>query len=188
MKLGGDSAELDAIDLQILSILQGNGRISHTKLAEQVGLSAPSVIDRVKKLEDGGLIAGYYAALDARRLGKDVTAFIGVSISHPKTIGLFEQTVDLLEDVLECHHVTGQHTILLKVKTENTTSLERLISTIRSIEGVSRTETMVVLSTHTERNTIAVHANGEAAVELPNGHGRRHRHAARGALIDSRRT
>jgi len=53
---------------------------------------------------------------------------------------------------------------------------------------VARTETMVVLSTHTERNTIAVHANGEAAVELPNGHGRRHRHAARGALIDSRRT
>ena len=188
MKLGGDSAELDAIDLQILSILQGNGRISHTKLAEQVGLSAPSVIDRVKKLEDGGLIAGYYAALDARRLGKDVTAFIGVSISHPKTIGLFEQTVDLLEDVLECHHVTGQHTILLKVKTENTSSLERLISTVRSIEGVSRTETMVVLSTHTERNTIAVHANGEAATELPNGHGRRHRHAARGTLIDSRRT
>jgi len=179
MKLGGDSPELDAIDLQILSILQANGRIPHTKLAEQVGLSAPSVIERVKKLEDSGLIAGYYAALDARRLGKDVTAFIGVSISHPKTIDLFEHTVDLLEDVLECHHVTGQHTILLKVKTENTTSLERLISAIRSIEGVSRTETMVVLSTHTERNTIAVHANGEAPVEVPNGHGRRHRHAAR---------
>ncbi|MGO9452859.1 MAG: Lrp/AsnC family transcriptional regulator [Candidatus Binataceae bacterium] len=188
MKLGGDSPELDAIDLQILNILQVNGRIPHTKLAEQVGLSAPSVIERVKKLEDGGLIAGYYASLDARRLGKDVTAFIGVSIAHPKTVALFEQTIELLEDVLECHHVTGQHTVLLKVKTENTASLERLISAIRSIEGVARTETMVVLSTHTERNTIAVHANGES-VELPNGHGRRHRHAsARGALTDSRRT
>lgn len=187
MKLGGDSPELDAIDLQILSILQLNGRIPHTKLADQVGLSAPSVIERVKKLEDGGIIAGYYASLDARRLGKDVTAFIGVSITHPKTIGLFEQTVDLLEDVLECHHVTGQHTILLKVKTQNTTSLERLISTIRSIEGVARTETMVVLSTHTERSTIAVHASDEAPAEAPNGHGRRHRHPARATLIDSRR-
>lgn len=187
MKLGSDSPELDAIDLQILNILQTNGRIPHTKLADQVGLSAPSVIDRVKKLEDGGLITGYYAAVDARRLGKDVTAFIGVSISHPKTIGLFEQTVNLLEDVLECHHVTGEHTLLLKVKTENTTSLERLISSIRSIEGVARTETMVVLSTHTERNTIAVHANGETPVEIPNGHGRRHRHTARGALNDLRR-
>ncbi len=188
MKLGGDSPELDAIDLQILNILQNNGRIPHTKLAEQVGLSAPSVIERVKKLEDSGLILGYYAACDARKLGKDVTAFIGVSITHPKTIGLFERTVDLLEDVLECHHVTGQHTVLLKVKTENTTSLERLISTIRSIEGVARTETMVVLSTHTERNTIAVHAHDEPAPEIPNGHTRRHRHPARGALIDSRRT
>jgi Lrp/AsnC family leucine-responsive transcriptional regulator len=187
MKLGGDSPELDAIDLQILSILQSNGRIPHTKLADQVGLSAPSVIERVKKLEDGGFISGYYAALDARRLGKDVTAFIGVSIAHPKTIGLFEQTVDLLEDVLECHHVTGQHTILLKVKTENTTSLERLISSIRSIDGVARTETMVVLSTHTERSTIAVHSGEEPAVEAQNGHTRRHRHTARGALIDSRR-
>ncbi len=187
MKLGGDSPELDAIDLQILNILQVNGRIPHVKLAEQVGLSAPSVIERVKKLEDGRLITGYHASVDARRLGKDVTAFIGVSIAHPKTIGLFEETVDLLEDVLECHHVTGQHTLLLKVKTNNTSSLERLISTIRSIEGVARTETMVVLSTHIERSQIAVHAAGETP-EPGNGHGRRHRHAsAKPALPDGRR-
>jgi Lrp/AsnC family transcriptional regulator, leucine-responsive regulatory protein len=187
MKLGGDIPELDAIDLQILSILQVNGRIPHVKLAEQVGLSAPSVIERVKKLEDSGLITGYHATVDARRLGKDVTAFIGVSIAHPKTIGLFEETVDLLEDVLECHHVTGQHTIILKVKTDNTSSLERLISTIRSIDGVARTETMVVLSTHIERSQIAVHPPEEPA-EPANGHGRRHRHGtAKAALADSRR-
>jgi Lrp/AsnC family leucine-responsive transcriptional regulator len=187
MKLGGDTPELDAIDLQILNILQVNGRIPHVKLAEQVGLSAPSVIERVKKLEDEGIISGYRATVDARRLGKDVTAFIGVSIAHPKTIALFEETVDLLDDVLECHHVTGQHTIILKVKTDNTSSLERLISTIRSIEGVARTETMVVLSTHIERNQIAVHPAEEPA-EPSNGHGRRHRHAAaRSALPEGRR-
>jgi Lrp/AsnC family transcriptional regulator, leucine-responsive regulatory protein len=187
MKLGGDIPELDAIDLQILSILQVNGRIPHVKLADQVGLSAPSVIERVKKLEDGGIITGYHATVDARRLGKDVTAFIGVLIAHPKTIGLFEETVDLLEDVLECHHVTGQHTAILKVKTANTSSLERLISTIRSIEGVARTETMVVLSTHIERNQIAVHPAEEPA-EPSNGHSRRHRHLpAKAALPDARR-
>jgi len=189
MKLGADIPELDAIDLQILSLLQANGRIAHVKLAEQVGLSAPSVIERVKKLEDGGVISGYHASLNARRIGKDVTAFIGVSIAHPKTIGLFEQTVDLLDDVLECHHVTGQHTILLKIKTDDTSSLERLISAIRSIEGVARTETMVVLSTHTERGQIALY-HGAGATEPGNGHGRRGRHggAARpAALPDSRR-
>src|ERR1700675_5185249 len=118
MKSGGEAPELDAIDLQILSILQDHGRIAHVKLGEQVGLSAPSVIERVKKLEDGGVIVGYHAAVDARRLGKDVTAFIGVSIAHPKTISLFEESVELLDDVLECHHVTGQHPLMRKVKTK----------------------------------------------------------------------
>ena len=185
MKFGGDSPELDAIDLQIISLLQEHGRIPLVKLGEQVGLSAPSVNERVKKLEDGGVIIGYHATVDATRLGKDVTAFIGVSISHPKTISLFEETVALLDDVLECHHVTGQHTLMMKVKTENTSSLERLISAIRSIEGVARTETMVVLSTHTERSLISVHSNGDSH-EAANG--RRHRHAsAKSIPPDSRR-
>ena len=87
--------------------------------------------------------------------------------------------------MLECHHVTGQHTLMLKVKTDNTSSLERLISAIRSIEGVARTETMVVLSTHTERGLISVHSNGDAQ-EPANG--KRHRHsAAKSALADARR-
>lgn len=184
MKSGGEAPELDAIDLQILSILQDHGRIAHVKLGEQVGLSAPSVIERVKKLEDSGIITGYHAALDAKRLGKDVTAFIGVSIGHPKTIGLFEQTVELLDDVLECHHVTGEHTVLLKVKTRNTSTLEELIRTIRLIEGVTRTETMVVLSTHTERTQIAVH--GEEHSEPGNGRRHRHGHGKNGAAETKR--
>src|SRR6202035_3923874 len=114
-------------------------------------------------------------------------AFIGVSISHPKTIALFEETVAMLTDVLESHHVTGQHTLMLKVKTDNTSSLERLISTIRSIEGVSRTETMVVLSTHTERATISVAAREETELG-GNGHGRRHRHGtAKTVVADTKR-
>jgi len=182
MKLGG--TELDTIDLQIVQILQEQGRIPHVKLGEQVGLSAPSVIERVKKLEDSGIITGYHATVNAKLLGMDVTAFIGVSINHPRSIGLFEQKVETLEDVLECHHVTGQHTLLLKVKTEGTSSLERLISAIRSIEGVARTETMVVLSTHTERSQIPVHS---AEPELE-GNGRRHKpNGTRNGMNQTRR-
>src|SRR5277367_4453840 len=98
MKLASEAFEPDAIDLQIIAVLQEHGRIAHVKLGEQVGLSAPSVIERVKKLEDGGIIVGYHAAVDAKRLGKDVTAFIGVSIAHPKTASLFEETIELVED------------------------------------------------------------------------------------------
>lgn len=184
MKSGNEAFEPDTIDLQIISVLQEHGRIPLAKLAEQVGLSAPSVIERVKKLEDSEVITGYHAAVDARKLGKDVTAFIGVSIGHPRTIGLFEQTVALLDDVLECHHVTGEHTVLLKVKTHNTASLEQLIRTIRLIDGVTRTETMVVLSTHTERTQISVYQ--EDSQEAPNG--KRHRHGgSKGSVTETRR-
>jgi Lrp/AsnC family leucine-responsive transcriptional regulator len=174
MKTGHEAFEPDAIDLQILGTMQEHGRIALTKLAEQVGLTAPSVIERVKKLEDLGIITGYHAVVDARKLGKDVTAFIGVSIGDPRTIGVFEQTVQQLDDILECHHVTGEHTVLLKVKTHNTATLESLIRTIRMIDGVIRTETMVVLSTHTERTHICVNQQ-ESPHEA--GNGKRHRHA-----------
>lgn len=125
--------------------------MSLAKIGEQVGLSAPAVIERIKKLEDSGIVKGYTAVLDARRLGLDITAFIGVSISHPQGIEIFEQEIPHLPDVLECHHVTGGYTLMLKVKTANTSTLEKLIRRIRSIDGIGRTETMVVLSTHTEQ-------------------------------------
>jgi Lrp/AsnC family leucine-responsive transcriptional regulator len=156
MKLGQPDSEFDDIDLHILALLQENCKLPLAKIGEKVGLSAPSVIERIKKLEDSEVIIGYRAIVNARRLGKDVTAFIGVSINHPKLIDEFEQDIAGLDDVLECHHVTGQHTLLLKVKTNSTSTLEDLISTIRSIEGVDRTETMVVLSTHGERTQVSV--------------------------------
>lgn len=180
-----EAFEPDAIDLQILATLQEHGRIALTKMAEQVGLSAPSVIERVKKLEDIGVITGYHAVVDARKLGKDVTGFIGVSIGDPRTIELFEDTVDHLDDILECHHVTGEHTVLLKVKTHNTATLENLIRAIRMIEGVTRTETMVVLSTHTERTQICVNPP-ESPHEA--GNGKRHRNpGAKNPTVDLRR-
>ncbi|HVN84500.1 MAG TPA: Lrp/AsnC family transcriptional regulator [Candidatus Binatia bacterium] len=155
MKFGGDM-DLDATDLHILSILQDDCKQPLAKVGDQVGLSPPSVIERIKKLEEAGVILDYRAILDARKIGKDVTAFIGVEISHPKLISAFEIAVSAVDELLECHHVTGQHTLLLKVKTSNTATLEDLIRQIRSIEGVTRTETMVVLSTHTERTQISL--------------------------------
>ena len=155
--------ELDEIDVRLLELLQEDCRTSLVRLGEQVGLSAPAVLERIKKLEAAGVITGYRALLDGRRLGLDITAFIGVIISHPSLIGDFERQVVALRDVLECHHVTGEYTLLLKVKTLNTSSLERLISQIRSLDGVSRTETLVVLSTHTERVQLALRPADPAA-------------------------
>jgi Lrp/AsnC family leucine-responsive transcriptional regulator len=156
MKVANGEVSLDQTDLQILNVLQENCKLPLARIGERVGLSPPSVIERIKKLEEGGFVLGYRAILDARRLGKDVTAFVGVSVSDPRRIERFEERVAKLEEVLECHHVTGQHTFLLKVKTANTSTLEQVIRAVRSIEGVDRTETMVVLSTYMERTQVAL--------------------------------
>ena len=149
----GDHTDLapDDTDFRILAVLQHDCRTALARIGKVVGLSPPAVLERIKKLEGAGIVTGYRATLDGRKLGLDITAFIGVLISHPTRIGEFEERIAAIEDVLECHHVTGEYTLLLKVKTANTLSLEQLISRIRALDGVARTETMVVLSTHTER-------------------------------------
>jgi Lrp/AsnC family transcriptional regulator, leucine-responsive regulatory protein len=164
MKPRRDELGLDEIDRRILGLLQIDCKLPLAKIGEKVGLSAPSIVERVRKLEAEGFITGYHAHLDARRLGMDITAFIGVSVVHPKSISFFETQLAHLPDVLECHHVTGGYTLLLKVKTRDTQSLERLIQTLRSIEGVERTETSVVLSTKVEKTALG---QGVVAEERP---------------------
>jgi Lrp/AsnC family leucine-responsive transcriptional regulator len=154
-------AEFDATDRAILELLQENCKQPIAAIGQKVGLSAPAVVERIHKLEEAGVVTGYVALVDARRLGKDVSAFIGVSMDQPRAIGSLEQQMHGIDDVLECHHVTGAHTLMIKVKTENTESLETLIDRVRSLDGVTRTETMVVLSTHVERPYVALDVRDE---------------------------
>lgn len=139
---------LNEIDYRIIELLQKNARATQSEMAAAVGLSQPAVAERIKKLEQEGFITGYSARVDARRLGKDITAFIGVGINHPKHNPGFARKILTIPDVLECHHVTGQDSYLLKVVTESTETLDRLISElIRTIPGVTRTHTTIVMST-----------------------------------------
>lgn len=147
--------QLDSIDAKLVAGLQADAKASLSDLGRLVGLSAPAVMERVRKLERAGVITGYHATVDARRLGLDIAAFIGVSIRDPRHLESAEIWAQSEPQIMECHHVTGGHSLLLKVKTSNTQALEYLISRIRGLEGVERTETMVVLSTHTERVTCA---------------------------------
>ena len=156
---------LDATDRAILELLQENCKQPLAAIGEQVGLSAPAVVERIHKLEEAGIIQGYAALVDARRLGLDVTAFIGVCTERPGAMGGVAAEAATLPEVLECHHVTGGHSLLMKVKTRNTESLEALIDRIRNLAGVTRTETMVVLSSHTERFRIALREDDEPAAD-----------------------
>ncbi len=163
MKFSRIEAAYDSTDRAILELLQQNCKQPLAAIGAKVGLSAPAVVDRIHKLEEAGVIVGYVALLDGRRLGKDVTAFIGVATQQPRDISGIERQVVAIEDVLECHHVTGAHTLMLKVKTRTTETLERLIERLRSLPGVLRTETMVVLSTHSESPRIALGESDEFA-------------------------
>jgi Lrp/AsnC family leucine-responsive transcriptional regulator len=147
---------LDKIDLQILDILQNDGRRRLADIGEDVDLSAPAVMERVKKLEASGVIRGYQALVDSKKVGKDITAFIGVSIGNQGDMEKFAAQMMRHGDVLECHHVTGDESFILKVKSANTSALEKLLAELRSVSGVTRTVTKVVLSTAKEGQALAL--------------------------------
>lgn len=148
---------MDAIDTQLLELLQADGRRTQLELAREVGLSQPAVAERIRKLEARGVIRGYAAQVDATRLGKDITAFIGVSIEHPKYFEGFAKKVLSLPDVLEAHRVAGEDSYLLKVRTDNTRTLDTLlVGTLRTIPGVTRTATTIVLTSIKETTHVHV--------------------------------
>ena len=150
-------SDLDTIDRQILSLLQTNAKISQAKMAEAVGLTAPSVHERIRKLERGGYIRGYVALLDERKLGHDVTAFVEVFIEHPRYEAGFIESVRDLDEVLECHHITGEFSLLLKVRVVDMGAFRRLlIEKLNSVRGVRQTRTLIVLATAKEQHRIKV--------------------------------
>jgi Lrp/AsnC family leucine-responsive transcriptional regulator len=147
---------LDEIDYKIIDILQSHGRTRRNDLAESVGLSIPAVSERMRKLEDAKYITGYFARVDPRKLGKDITAFIEVTVDSSKHFASFVDHANNTDDILECHAITGKGSHLLKIRTENTSTLEKLLAKIQSWTGVSGTQTHLVLSTKKETSKITV--------------------------------
>jgi len=146
---------VDPTDLQIVDLLQRNGRATQLEIAKAVSLSQPAVAERIRKLEERGVITGYAARVDASWLGSDITAFIGVGIEHPKYFDGFARKVLNLDEVLECHRVAGADSYLLKVKTRNTRTLDRLVvEVLRTIAGVTRTSTTIVLASIKEETRV----------------------------------
>lgn len=142
--------QLDDIDITILDILQKNGRTRRNDLAQAVDLSIPSVSERLRKLEESGIITGYTAYIDPKKAGKDITAFITVTVDSSKHFNSFLEHAKATDEVLEIHSITGVGTHLMKIRTENTSSLEKLLSKIQAWSGVINTTTSIVLSTMKE--------------------------------------
>ena len=123
-------------------------------ISQKVNLSVTAVIDRIKKLENAGIIKQYTVVIDPEKIGKDITAFISVSLEHPKFNNEFVEMMAQNSEVLECHYITGDYDFLLKVITGGSGYLEKVLTYIKSVHGVALTRTLVVLST--VKNEISV--------------------------------
>ncbi|MGG4456197.1 Lrp/AsnC family transcriptional regulator [Brevibacillus porteri] len=142
---------MDRIDEQILGLLRENARITSSDISKQVHLSVPAVSERIRKLEDTGLIKQFTVKLDREQLGLHLIAFVMVEIEKTEHIAGFRETVLHADSVLECHHIAGAYDYVLKVAVKGTADLERFISeTLKQVEGVSKTNTMIVLSSMKE--------------------------------------
>ena len=147
---------LDDIDKKILQVLQKEGRSKRNKLAEIVGLSVPSVSERLKKLEENKIIEGYFTKVNRHIFGLDILAFIYVIMESSKHYKYLIKKVEKHQQILECHSVLGEGSHLLKVLVRNTEALEQLLSEIQSWHGVISTKTTYVLSTSKETTEINI--------------------------------
>ncbi len=133
---------LDRVGQQILNILQENARIPYSELGRQVALSAPAVIERVRKMEDAGIISGYHARVDANKVGWPIMAFVSLSTRSE----LYPRVVELAETepgILECHHVSGNESFVMKVHAASIQDLETLIE---RLSPFGQTKSLIVLS------------------------------------------
>lgn len=145
---------MDHVDLRLLELLQQNGRISQQDLAKAVGLSAPAVGERLRKLEERRVIQQYTAVLDPGALGLDILAFVSVGIQGSRHFADFRKRVSATDEILECHSVTGEGSHLLKIRVADTAALEALLADIQGWPGVHRTSTSIVLSTLRETSSL----------------------------------
>lgn len=139
---------MDTIDCKILACLKQNSRENAKTIGEKVNLSTSAVIERIKKMENCGLIERYTTIINQSVLGRDTMAFISVSLEHPRFNDEFIRLVEENASIAECHYIAGDFDFLLKVITQNGKTLEAVLNYIKSINGVSLTRTSVVLTTN----------------------------------------
>ena len=151
-----DVIKLDQVDRDILNILQTEGRSSASHIADEISMSIPAVTDRIKKLQESGVIMGFTALLDHRKMGRDVSAFITViseSSAHYSDVVL---QANKTPEIVQCFTTTGNGSHVLLAVTENTTSLEKLLRIIQGWPGVMRTETQMILSSYKSINVLQI--------------------------------
>jgi len=141
----------DTVDRSILSILRLDGRATHAQIAKAVGLSAPAVGERIRKLEGAGVIQGYRAVIAPEKVGLGICAFVAISPQPRKPAAALVERLVAMPEIEELHAVAGTYAYVAKVRVSDTPALDAFLDRLFMLDGVERTETTMVLRTNAER-------------------------------------
>ena len=142
--------KIDDIDKKILKNLQKNAKITNSKLSKRIGLSPAPTLERVRKLESKGIISGYHAKLDKSKIGLGVSTYVMVSLKghNKKNLDSFIEKISNVDNIVECHHITGSGDFILKVVAKDIESYQKLmLEKVSEIEVTDSLQSMVILST-----------------------------------------
>jgi Lrp/AsnC family leucine-responsive transcriptional regulator len=151
--------KLDQIDRKILELLQANSNITNAQLAQEIGLSPAPTLERVKKLETAGVIKSYHAVVDAASVGLGVSTFVMASLKghNKENITKFMKAIEHINEIVECHHVTGQADFILKIVCTDIPSYQNLmLEKVSNIEVVDNLQSMVILSTFKDTKMVPI--------------------------------
>jgi Lrp/AsnC family leucine-responsive transcriptional regulator len=151
--------KIDAIDRKILEILQTNSNITNAQLAQEVGLSPAPTLERVKKLETAGVIRSYHAVIDTVSVGMGVSTFVMVTLKghNRDNIEKFMKAISAIDEVVECHHLTGHADFIMKIVAPDIPQYQKLmLEKVSNIEVVDGLQSMVILSTFKDSKVVPV--------------------------------
>ena len=152
--------KLDEIDKQILEIMQTDANITNAQLASQLGISPPGMLERVKRLENSGVIKKYVALVDPEKVGNGTLALIQVSLAVHQLASIdgFREAINRLDEVLECYHVAGEEDFILKIAVKDIQEYEKFVLyKLTPITGINKINTKFVLSTFKYNTCLHVH-------------------------------
>lgn len=151
--------DLDKIDRSIIKVLQENAKITNSQLAKEVGLSPAPTLERVRKLESSGIIESYHMVLNPQKIGMGVGVFLQITLSSHKKhqIQSFVNKMNQIEQVVECHHITGVGDFLIKILTKDIkTYHDFILEHLIEVEEIGNMQSMIILKTYKQNRAFSV--------------------------------
>lgn len=151
--------KLDKVDRKILDILQRNAKITNAQLSKEIGLSPAPTLERVKKLETSGVIDSYHAKLNTAKIGLGISTFVQIKLTgHDKeSIRTFISAINKIDEVIECHHVTGSSDFVLKVIAKDIAAYQQLmLDKVNEVPVVDSLQSSVILSTFKDSKALPI--------------------------------